>query len=121
MFHVVFGRLKNILVLYVVSNSLRLFCVIPVVFSLLCGGLGSSCWLVCPCQVVWSVLFVKVFKIVAGCLACLEFFGVVWIGLCSSGCYWVVSGCFWLFQFSPTSFRLFQFVKGCFCFYWMVL
>ena len=77
MFHVVFGRLKNILVLYVVSNSLRLFCVILVVFNLLCRDLGSSCWLICPCQVVWSVLFVKVFQIVAGCLACLKFFEVV--------------------------------------------
>ena len=74
MFHVVFGRLENILVLYVVSNSLRLSCVIVVVFKLLCRALGSSCWLICPCQVVWSVLFVKVFQIVAGCLACRRLF-----------------------------------------------
>ena len=36
MFYVVFGRLNNALVLYVVSNSLRLYCVILVVFKLLC-------------------------------------------------------------------------------------
>ena len=74
MFHVVFGRLKNILVLYVVSNSLRLFCVILVVFNLLVQRFRR---LICPCQVVWSVLFVKVFQIVAGCLASLKFFEVV--------------------------------------------
>ena len=74
MCYVVFGRLKNVLVLYVASNSLRLFCVIVVVFKMSCRASGSSCWLICPCQVVWSVLFVKVFQIVAGCLACLKFF-----------------------------------------------
>ena len=44
------------------------------VFILLCRALGSSCCLICSCKVVWSVLFVKVFQIVVGCLACLKFF-----------------------------------------------
>ena len=74
MFYVVFGRLNNALVLYVVSNSLMLFCVILVVFKLLCRALGSSCCLICPCQVVWSVLFVKLIQILVGCLACRRFF-----------------------------------------------
>ena len=43
LFYVVYGRLKNVLVLYVVSNSLRLSHVIVVVLKLFCSSLGSSC------------------------------------------------------------------------------
>ena len=72
--YVVFGRLKKVLVLFVVLNSLRLFCVNVVVFKLSCRALGSSCCLIFSCQVVWLVLFVKVFQIVVGCLARLKCF-----------------------------------------------
>ena len=58
MFYVVFGR-KKMFGVVCRSNCLRLFCVIVVVFNLSCRALGSSCCLICSCQVVWSVLFVK--------------------------------------------------------------
>ena len=34
---------------------------------------------------------VRLFRIVLVCLACLKFFSVVFIVLCSSSCFWVVS------------------------------
>ena len=43
MFYVVFGRMKNVLVLKVVSNNLRLFCVVFGSFKLLWRVSGSSC------------------------------------------------------------------------------
>ena len=74
------------------------------------------------------------FQIVAGCLACLKFFQVVKIGLCSSGCYWVVSSGFpwcqvvggfvWvrLFDLVQTCFgcnKLFLIVLDCFGLFWL--
>ena len=44
MFYVVLGRMKNVLVSKVVSNSLRLFCVVFGSFKLLWRVSGSSCF-----------------------------------------------------------------------------
>ena len=69
MFYVVFGR-NQVLVLHVVSQFLRLFCVSLVVFKICCGEFQDlPCCLSFSFRVVWLLLFVRLFQVVVGCLA----------------------------------------------------
>ena len=103
MFYVVFGSLNHVLVLYVVSNSLRLFCVIVVVLKNVVRSVRIFMLFVFfSCQVVWSVLFVSLFQVVVGCVACrldrFVFFRLIlrrfrWFQVVSSGG-WIRLGLF---------------------------